>query len=98
MSSMTNWEAIASSTAPEAIAPKGQREAIAKLKRAVLAAQTLGELYLLIEDYSHEEFMQVYHQLTSKQQATLHAICDRETQMQLAALNTGNALGGMSLT
>ncbi|HEY9601512.1 MAG TPA: hypothetical protein V6C85_07880 [Allocoleopsis sp.] len=91
MSSMTNWEAIAPKGQREAIAPNAGEKAIAKLKRAVLAAQTLGELYLLIEDYSHEEFMQVYHQLTSKQQATLHAICDRETQMQLAALNAGNA-------
>jgi hypothetical protein len=91
MSGMTNSDAIARSAAPEAIAPKGQREAIAKLKTAVLAAQTLGELYLLMEDYSYEEFMQVYHQLTPNQQATIHAICDRETQMQLAALNAGNA-------
>lgn len=89
MSGMTNWEAIAQNAVAKPIA---------KLKRAVLAAQTLGELYLLMEDYSYEEFMQVYHQLTPNQQATLHAICDRETQMQLAALNAGNALGKMSLT
>jgi len=68
------------------------REAIAKLKSAVLAAETLGELYLLMEDYSYEEFMQIYHQLTPKQQAKIHAICDRETQMQLAALNAGTVL------
>lgn len=89
MSGMTNSDAIARSAAPEAIA---------KLKTAVLAAQTLGELYLLMEDYSYQEFMQVYHQLTPNQQATIHAIFDRETQMQLAALNAGNVLGEMLLT
>lgn len=89
MSVTINWEAIAQNAAAKPSA---------KLKSAVLAAQTLGELYLLMEDYSYEEFMQVYHQLAPKQQARLHAICDRETQMQLAALNAGNALGEMSLT
>ncbi len=62
-------------------------DAIAKLEVAVLAAQTLGEFYALMEDYTYAEFMQVYNQLTPKQQAKLNAICDRDTQMQMAALN-----------
>lgn len=62
-------------------------EAIAKLQAAVLASQTLGELYALMEDYSYAEFMQVYNQLTPLQQAELDAICDRDTQTQMAALN-----------
>ena len=61
-------------------------EAIAKLKSAVLASQTLGELYALMEDYSYEEFMQVYNQLTPKQQAEIDAICDRDTKMQMIPL------------
>lgn len=58
-------------------------EAIAQLKAAVLTSQTLGELYALMEDYSYEEFMQVYNQLTPKQQAEIDAICDRDTKMQM---------------
>ena len=61
-------------------------EPIAKLKAAVLASQTLGELYALMEDYSYEEFMQVYNQLTPKQQAEIDAICDRDTKMQMIPL------------
>lgn len=63
-------------------------EAMAQLKYAVLSAQTLADFYALMEDYSYLEFMQVYSQLTPKQQAQLNEICDRDTQMQLAALNT----------
>lgn len=59
---------------------------IAKLTASVLASQTLGKLYALMEDYSYQEFMQVYNQLTPKQQAQLEAICDRDTQMQMAAI------------
>jgi outer membrane lipoprotein-sorting protein len=61
-------------------------EPIAKLKAAMLASQTLGELYALMEDYSYEEFMQVYNQLTPKQQAEIDAICDRDTKMQMLLL------------
>ncbi len=61
-------------------------EPIAKLKAAMLASQTLGELYALMEDYSYEEFMQVYNQLTPKQQAEIDAICDRDTKMQMILL------------
>lgn len=67
-------------------------EAIAKLKTAVLASQTLGELYALMEDYSYEEFMQVYNQLPPKQQAEIDTICDRDTETQMAAINTTKAL------
>ncbi len=62
---------------------------MAKLKTAVLAVQTLDEIYALMEDYSYVEFMQVYNQLTPKQQARIDAICDRDTKMQLTATNTG---------
>lgn len=61
-------------------------EAIAKLEALILTAQTLGELYALMEDYSYEEFMQVYNQLTPKQQAEIDAICDRDTKMQMLPL------------
>ena len=60
-------------------------QAIAKLKTAMLAAQTLGELYALMEDYSYMEFMQIYNQMTQEQQARIDEICDRDNQMQLAA-------------
>jgi hypothetical protein len=39
-----------------------------------------------MEDYSYEEFMQVYNQLTPKQQAEIDAICDRDTKMQMLLL------------
>ncbi|HEY9635404.1 MAG TPA: hypothetical protein V6D14_18515 [Coleofasciculaceae cyanobacterium] len=65
-------------------------DAIATLKVATLAAQTLGELYALMEVYSYEEFMQVYNQLTPEQQAQMNAMCDRDTKRQLAAINTIN--------
>ncbi|MBW4649188.1 MAG: hypothetical protein KME06_10830 [Kastovskya adunca ATA6-11-RM4] len=61
--------------------------AIARLKIAVLTAQSLREYYALMEDYSYEEFMEVYHQLTFEQQGEIDAICDRDTAMQLAAIN-----------
>ncbi|MCA1991726.1 MAG: hypothetical protein LDL41_06730, partial [Coleofasciculus sp. S288] len=54
----------------------------------VLSAQALADFYALMENYSYLEFMQVYSQLTPKQQAQLNEICDRDTHMQLAALNT----------
>jgi hypothetical protein len=70
-------------------------EPIAKLKSAVLASQTLGELYALMEDYSYEEFMQVYNQLTPKQQAEIDAICDRDTKMQMIPPKTLGATGSI---
>jgi len=44
----------------------------------MLAAQTLGELHVLIEDYSYMEFMQVYNRLTPEQQAKLNVIDERD--------------------
>ncbi len=70
----------------------GDSEVLVKLKAAVLSAQTLGELYALMEDYSYEEFMQVYNQLTPKQQAEIDAICDRDSKIQMAAINSAKAL------
>lgn len=64
-------------------------EAMAQLKEAMLSAQTLGELYALMEDYSYQEFMQIYNQLQPKQQAKINAICDRDNQMQMAAITRG---------
>jgi hypothetical protein len=77
------------------------REAIAQLKPLILAAETLGELYALMEDYSYQEFLEVYNQLTPTQQAELDEICDRDTNLQIAAINTAKraeALGRLSNT
>lgn len=63
------------------------RDVTVQLTTAVLAAKTLGELYALMEDYSFKEFMEVYNQLTAKQQTTLDKIRDRDIQIQLAILN-----------
>ena len=63
------------------------QEAIAKLKAAMQRAVTLGELYALMEDYSYQEFMTVYHQFPTEQQVELDKICDRDTIQQIAALN-----------
>lgn len=63
-------------------------KSILPLKEAMLSAQTLGELYALMEDYSYEEFMQIYNQLLPQQQAKINAICDRDNQMQMAAIST----------
>lgn len=57
-----------------------------QLKAAILYAQTLGEMYALMEDYSYQEFMQIYHQLLPTQQAKIKAICDRDSQSQMAAI------------
>ena len=62
-------------------------EALVKLKAAMLCAQTLGDLYALMEDYSYQEFMQIYNQLLPKQQAVINAICDRDTQSQMLAIH-----------
>jgi hypothetical protein len=65
------------------------REAIAKLQGAMLATQTLGELYALMEDYSYIEVMAVYNQLPPSQQAKFNQICLRDTQTQLDAISIG---------
>ncbi len=74
---MTHREAIGQSPAPEANA---------KLQAAMLATQTLGELYALMEDYSYTEVMAVYNQLPPSQQAKFNQICRRDTQAQLDAI------------
>lgn len=60
---------------------------MAKLKAAMLAIQTVGEMYALMEDYSYLEFMQTYSQLTQEQQRTLDAIYERDCQMQMASIS-----------
>ncbi len=69
-------------------------EAIAKLKALILAAETLGELYALMEDYSYQEFLEVYNQLTPTQQAELDGICARDTSKQITAINSQQRVGG----
>jgi hypothetical protein len=61
-------------------------QTMAQLTEAMLSAQTLGELYALMEVYSYEEFMQIYNQLPPNQQEKINAICDRDSQIQLAAI------------
>jgi hypothetical protein len=61
---------------------------IPPLKETMLSAQTLGELYALMEVYSYQEFMQIYNQLLPQQQTKIKAICDRDNQMQMAAIST----------
>ncbi|HEY9905853.1 MAG TPA: hypothetical protein V6D43_26030 [Candidatus Sericytochromatia bacterium] len=76
-------------------------EAIAQLKTSILAAETLGELYALMEDYSYQEFLEVYNELTPTQQAALDEICDRDINLQITAINTAKraeALGKLSNT
>ncbi len=63
-------------------------KAMAQLKDAILSAQTLDELYVLMEDYSYLEFIQIYNQLMPKQQAAINAICDRDNKIQMAAIKT----------
>lgn len=75
---MNNREAIGQTPAPEANA---------KLEAAMLATQTLGELYALMEDYSYIEVMAVYNQFTPSQQAKFNQICRRDTQAQLDAIS-----------
>jgi hypothetical protein len=60
---------------------------MAKLKTAMLAIQTVDEMYALMEDYSYLEFMQTYSQLTQDQQTRLDAIYDGDCQMQLATVS-----------
>jgi hypothetical protein len=63
-------------------------EAIAPLKQAMLCAQTLGEMYALMEDYSYQEFMQIYYQLRPQEQAKFNAICARDSHSQLVAIQS----------
>lgn len=63
-----------------------------QLKIAMLTAQTLGELYSLMEDYSYQEFMELYHQLPLQQQARLKAIDARDNYIQLVAITPTSAL------
>ena len=65
-----------------------QNEVIAPLKQAMLYAQTLGEMYALMEDYSYQEFMEIYHQLQPQEQGKMNVICDRDNHSQLAAINS----------
>lgn len=63
-----------------------------KLKAAILAAQTLGEIHALMEDYSYMEFMQIYNQLTPEQQAKLDAIDERDSKAQMLVTNAAKTL------
>lgn len=63
---------------------------LARIKAAMLAAQSLGDLYVLIEDHSYAELMQSYDQLTPQAQAKLEQLCDRDTQQQLDQLKIKN--------
>lgn len=65
-----------------------QNEAIAPLQQAMLYAQTLGEMYALMEDYSYQEFMEIYHQLQPQEQVKMNVICDRDNHSQLTAINS----------
>lgn len=62
-------------------------QAMTPLKKAILSSQTLDELYALMEDYSYQEFIQIYNQLMPIQQAAINAICDRDNQKQMAAIH-----------
>ena len=59
-----------------------------QLQAAMIAAQTLGELYALMEDYSYLEVMAAYNQFPAVLQAKFNDICCRDTQAQLAAIYT----------
>ncbi|MEQ9672152.1 hypothetical protein [Coleofasciculus sp. G2-EDA-02] len=62
-------------------------ETLAQLKTAILKAQTVGDIYAVIEDYTYQEFEQVYQKLTPNQQTRLEAIRDRYTHLQLIAIH-----------
>jgi hypothetical protein len=64
------------------------RDAIAKLQAAMLATQSLGELYALMEDYSYLEVMTVYNQFPPALKLKFNHICLRDTQAQMAAIYT----------
>ncbi|MEQ8958614.1 MAG: hypothetical protein RLP02_11915 [Coleofasciculus sp. C2-GNP5-27] len=60
---------------------------IVQLKIAILKVQTVGKLYAVIEDYTYQEFEQVYQQLTPQQKVRLETIRDRDTRHQLLAIH-----------
>lgn len=47
---------------------------MAKLKIAMLEAETVAQLAALIVDFTHEEMMLVFHELEWEQQARITAI------------------------
>ncbi|MDJ0517381.1 MAG: hypothetical protein QNJ74_14400 [Trichodesmium sp. MO_231.B1] len=51
-----------------------QKAALVKLKDLILQAKTANQLSAIIIDYTHEEIIQVYGQLTSKQQRKIKLI------------------------
>jgi hypothetical protein len=50
------------------------KEAMAKLKTAMLAAETAAHLAAIIIDYTHEEIMIVFQELEWEQQARIKDI------------------------
>ncbi|MFP4099765.1 hypothetical protein [Coleofasciculus sp.] len=62
-------------------------ETLAQLKTALLKAQTVGAIYSVIEDYTYQEFEQVYQELTPNQKVRLETIRDRDTHHQLLAIH-----------
>ena len=51
-----------------------QKAALVKLKNLILQAKTVNQLSAIIIDYTHEEIIQVYGQLTSEQQRKIKLI------------------------
>ena len=50
------------------------KEAIAKLKTAMLEAETAAHLAAIIIDYTHEEIMMVFQELEAEQQARIKTV------------------------
>ncbi|MEG4803343.1 hypothetical protein QUB63_10590 [Microcoleus sp. ARI1-B5] len=50
------------------------KEALAKLKLAMLEAETVAQLAAIIIDYTHEEMMLVFYELEWQQQARIKDI------------------------
>ncbi|MEG4878465.1 hypothetical protein [Tychonema sp. LEGE 06208] len=50
------------------------KEAMTKLKIAMLEAETVAQLTAIIIDYTHEEMMQVFGELELEQQARIKDI------------------------
>ncbi|MGD1712367.1 hypothetical protein [Dapis sp. BLCC M172] len=51
-----------------------QKAALVKLKYLILQAKSANQLSAIIIDYTHEEMIQVYGQLTSEQQRKIKLI------------------------
>ncbi len=51
-----------------------QKAALVKLKDLILQAKTANQLSAIIINYTHEEIIQVYGQLTSEQQRKIKLI------------------------